>query len=150
MPEPYTLIKELNEHHYLGLMDLFSREYWTKNRNIEEIPFLLEHSPVVRGALSSLTGQLVGFARVITDFTYVATVYDLIIHPQHRRQGLGKILLKSILDDSRLKRVEAIELYCLPSLVPYYSQIGFQESPNGVVFMRKAGHSRNCETTMRL
>jgi GNAT superfamily N-acetyltransferase len=50
-------------------------------------------------------GKQVGFARVITDFTEFASIWDVFIDEPHRKQGLGKSLMKYLLEHPRLKGI---------------------------------------------
>src|SRR5688572_7223043 len=43
-------------------------------------------------------GKQVGFARVITDFTEFASLWDVFIDEPYRRKGIGKTLMKYIHD----------------------------------------------------
>jgi N-acetylglutamate synthase-like GNAT family acetyltransferase len=49
--------------------------------------------------------QQIGFARVITDFTEFAALWDVIIDEPFRGKGLGKTLMKYILEHPRLKGI---------------------------------------------
>lgn len=46
-------------------------------------------------------GTLVGLARVVGDGVSVAVIQDLIVHPGHQRRGLGRELLRRVLDVTR-------------------------------------------------
>ncbi|MDR3476943.1 MAG: GNAT family N-acetyltransferase [Gammaproteobacteria bacterium] len=50
-------------------------------------------------------GKQVGFARVITDFTEFASLWDVFIDEPHRKQGVGKALMKYVLEHPRLKGI---------------------------------------------
>lgn len=50
-------------------------------------------------------GKQVGFARVITDYTEFASVWDVFIDASHRHKGVGKTLMKFLLDHPRLKGI---------------------------------------------
>lgn len=47
-------------------------------------------------------GKQVGFARVITDFSEFASLWDVFIDEEHRRKGIGQTLMKYILEHPRL------------------------------------------------
>jgi ribosomal protein S18 acetylase RimI-like enzyme len=64
--------------------------------------------------------RLIGFIRVLTDFIYRAFIFDVIVKPTHRNQGLGKQLLDSVVHHPQLQSVEYFGLYCLPEMVPFY------------------------------
>lgn len=50
-------------------------------------------------------GKQVGFSRVITDFSEFASLWDVFIDEEHRGKGVGKELMKYILDHPRLKGI---------------------------------------------
>jgi predicted GNAT family N-acyltransferase len=81
-------------------------------------------------------GQLVGFARAITDGVFKAIIVDVIVAPEHRNRGVCRLLVEALLEHEELSRVSDFELYCQPELINLYRKWGFQEAPNGVVFMR--------------
>lgn len=47
----------------------------------------------------------IGFARIITDFTEFASLWDVYIDEAFRRRGIGKTLMKYILEHPRLKGI---------------------------------------------
>lgn len=49
--------------------------------------------------------QQIGFARVISDHTEFASLWDVFIDEPHRRKGIGKALMKYILDYPYLKGI---------------------------------------------
>ncbi len=50
-------------------------------------------------------GKQVGFSRVITDYTEFASLWDVFIDESHRKKGVGKALMKYILDYPYLKGI---------------------------------------------
>lgn len=50
-------------------------------------------------------GKQVGFARVITDFSEFASLWDVFIDEEHRGKGVGKQLMKYIMEHPRLKGI---------------------------------------------
>lgn len=50
-------------------------------------------------------GQQIGFARVISDYTEFASLWDVFIDEPHRGKGLGKTLIKYILEHPYLKGI---------------------------------------------
>ena len=46
-----------------------------------------------------------GFARVITDFSEFASIWDVFIDDTHRGKGVGKALMKYVLEHPRLRGV---------------------------------------------
>ncbi len=50
-------------------------------------------------------GKQIGFSRVITDYTEFASLWDVFIDEPYRRKGIGKALMKYILDYPYLKGI---------------------------------------------
>jgi GNAT superfamily N-acetyltransferase len=68
----------------------------------ERFPLVVENS-VCFGVFHQ--GKQIGFARVITDFSEFASLWDVFIDEEHRRQGVGKELMKYIFEHPRLKGI---------------------------------------------
>ena len=101
-------------------------------------PALREGSQI-RIGLTDDRGDLIGFARVITDYTFKALVFDVIVACAHRGKGLGEHLIKLVLEHPDLARVRHFELYCLPDVEPFYQRYGFSTEVGGVHLMRRDG-----------
>ena len=74
---------------------LLSETYWAAGRSRETVRITIDNS-VCFSVLSG--GRQVGFARVVTDHAVFAWIADVVIHPDHRRRGLGKFLMRCIQD----------------------------------------------------
>lgn len=68
----------------------------------ERFPLVIENS-VCFGVFYQ--GKQMGFARVITDFSEFASLWDVFIDEEHRRKGVGKNLMQYILEHPRLKGI---------------------------------------------
>ncbi len=101
---------------------------------------MLSASDVVVGLLEAESNELVGFARAITDQTYLAVVLDVIVDPAHRGCGLGARLLDELLARPELAEVENIELVCQPELVAFYRRSGFTEEVGRSLLMRRSSN----------
>jgi len=79
--------------------------------------------------------RLVGFGRVLTDFIYRATIWDVIVDKAYQRQGIGKEIVTRILNHPRLNRVE---LFWLCTRRPgFYEKLGFtSKEQTGMVWSR--------------
>jgi predicted GNAT family N-acyltransferase len=88
------------------------------------------------------TDRLVGFARVLTDYAYVALVLDVIVDESHRGSGVGAVLLDAVVNHPSLARVRSLELVCQPELVPFYRRWGFTDAVGGSRLMRRSADER--------
>lgn len=66
----------------------------------ERFPLVIEHS-VCFGVFYQ--GKQVGFSRVITDYSEFASLWDVFIDDDHRGKGVGKALMKYLLEHPELK-----------------------------------------------
>jgi GNAT superfamily N-acetyltransferase len=98
---------------------------------------MVEHSDYVFAANSLPDGRLVGFARVLTDRVFKALVFDVIVAPDHRADGIGRGLMEQIVGHSDLRKVAHLELYCLPEMAPFYERWGFSTDVSGLQLMRR-------------
>ena len=72
------------------LQDLYRYTGWGRSRSVEGIQAMLEGTSICFSARHQ--DKLVGFCRMITDFVYRATLWDVIVHPAHQGKGLGSSL----------------------------------------------------------
>jgi GNAT superfamily N-acetyltransferase len=68
----------------------------------ERFPLVIENS-VCFGVFYH--DKQVGFARVITDFSEFASLWDVFIDDEHRGKGVGKALMEYVLNHTRLKGI---------------------------------------------
>jgi predicted GNAT family N-acyltransferase len=98
---------------------------------------MVNNTDVFVTALDPATGRLLGFARVLTDFSYVALIVDVIVRPEWRARGIGSALMEAIVEDPRLAQVQSLELVCQEALEPFYSRWGFTSRVGGSRLMRR-------------
>lgn len=132
----YKVVEELNDKQLNDLLRLFENEWWTKARQPSEIRRMIDNSSLVIGLINDETDELIGFARVLTDTIYRAVIFDVIANENFRNNGIGKLLMNSILKHPLVRDVDRVELYCPDRLVPYYKKFGFSTDVNGSNLMR--------------
>lgn len=71
---------------------------------------------------------LVGFARSLTDFSFVAYMSDLAVRDSHQRKGIGRELVR--LTRTELGPATRLVLLAAPAAVDYYPQLGFTQHPS--------------------
>ena len=79
---------------------LLDTTYWAKDRTLDTIESSINHS-VCYGIYKDDTQ--VGFARCITDYTVMYWLADVVISQEHKNNGLGKLLVKTVVEDERFK-----------------------------------------------
>ncbi|THJ21265.1 MAG: GNAT family N-acetyltransferase [Nitrospira sp. CG24D] len=136
MPPPLKTTVTFSEKKSLQpeqLLTLFQQAPWAKGRTLNDARDMLRHTDV---ALCAWDGDhLVGFGRVLTDFVYRATIWDVIVDEAYQKQGIGAEIVQRILQHPRLKKVE---LFWLCTRRPgFYEKLGFSsKEQTGMVWNR--------------
>ena len=108
-------------HDYLS-----KQSYWAKGRSKEAVKTSIENS-ICFGVFDGQNQQL-GFARVVTDKATFAYLMDVFVLQGHRDQGVGKLLLKTVLQHPELQ----VKLFLLATedAHEFYNRYGFTELTN--------------------
>lgn len=115
------------------LIELFQvAAFWAADRRVEDLEIAIAHSNPVISAWQD--DQLIGFARATSDGVYRATIWDVVVHPDHQSKGIGRKLVETVLSHPHVNRVERV-----------YLMTTFKEK-----FYERVGFQRNSSTTMVL
>lgn len=128
-------VYSLSDRQLNDLHELYKNEWWTSNRTFEETKACVEGSPICIGLIND-QDELVGFARVLTDFIFKALIFDVIVSIDYRGLGLGDKLMSLIKTHPKLSKVRCFELYCLPEMFSYYRTHGFSAKVGEIKLMR--------------
>ena len=71
--------------------------------------------------------ELIGIARTLTDFAYVAYLADLAVDVAWQRRGIGRQLIEET--RQRLEPTCFITLLAAPAAQDYYAKVGFTPHP---------------------
>ena len=115
------------------LVRLYQQAPWSKGRTLEDAREMLRHTDVVVTAWDG--DVLIGFGRVLTDYVYRASIWDVIVDKAYQKQGIGTDIVQRILNHSRLKKVD---LFWLCTRMPgFYEKLGFSsKEQTGMVWSR--------------
>lgn len=130
-----NVIYSLAENYISQLHALYQQEWWSNSRTLEETRNCVAGSQICAGLISA-NDELVGFARVLTDFTFKALIFDVIVRKDHRKSGLGDQLISLIKSHEKLQSVKHFELYCRPEMYDFYGKHGFTLNTGEIQLMR--------------
>lgn len=109
-------------------IDLYNRSTLGERRPVDRPDIfagMLQHANLT---ITAWDGQrLVGIARTLTDFSYVAYLADLAVDAAYQRQGIGKRLVEET--KARLWPECVIVLLAAPLANDYYPRLGFEHHP---------------------
>ena len=115
------------------VLPLLRQAPWAKQRTLEDVRSMLRSTDLVLTVWDQ--ARLVGFGRVLTDFVFRATVWDVVVDKRYQRRRIGTELVQRILHHPKLARVE---LFWLCTRRPgFYERLGFDSKrQTGMVWAR--------------
>ncbi len=117
------------------LLALFDQADWAQGRAVEDIQRMLAETDVTISAWDGT--KLVGFGRVLTDYVFRASIWDVIVDMLYQDQDIGKGLVQRILTHSSLARVDLFWL-CTRRYQGFYASLGFSDKEQtGMVWDRR-------------
>jgi ribosomal protein S18 acetylase RimI-like enzyme len=116
------------------LVRLYAQAPWATGRSVEDARDMLAQTDL---AISVWDGpRLVGFGRVLTDYVYRASIWDVIVDKEYQGQDVGTQIMQRILHHPSLKRVELFWL-CTRDKQAFYEKLGFSaDEQTGMVWAR--------------
>lgn len=133
----YGNIATLTDAQISQLLELYQQEWWSKGRTLEDVRKLLCNSDYLFGICESRSEKLLAFARALSDCVYRAIVFDVIVAADYRRKGLGSLLIEQIVSHPELSKVECIQLFCLPEMIPFYEKFGFVQAEQSLLVRQR-------------
>ena len=118
-----TTVRDLTPADAEALTALYRDYEWWADRTTEDVRRALAGTAVAVGVEAD---DLVAAARVLTDYTYYAKVYDVIVAADSRGEGHGERLLEAVVDHPDLQAVDGLALSCREGLIPFYESVGFE------------------------
>ncbi|MGH7255551.1 MAG: GNAT family N-acetyltransferase [Nitrospirales bacterium] len=118
------------------LIRLFEQAPWAKGRRESDAKDMLAQTDL---AISAWDGdRLVAFGRVLTDYVYRASIWDMIVDRAYQGQDIGTEIVLRILHHPSLKRVDLFWL-CTRDKQSFYEKLGFSaKEQTGMVWARSA------------
>lgn len=119
-----TTVRDLDPADAPELTALYEDYEWWADRDVGDVRTALAETEVAVGVKAD--GDLVAAARVLTDYTFYATVFDVIVAADRRDEGFGEALMAGVRDHPDLQSTPGLSLLCREGLVPFYESVGFE------------------------
>ena len=109
-------------------IDLYKRSTLGERRPVDKpdvFAKMLKNADLIITAWDN--DKLVGIARTLTDYGYVAYLADLAVDIEYQKKGIGKKLVE--MTEENIDDTAHIVLLAAPAANEYYQKIGFTHNP---------------------
>jgi GNAT superfamily N-acetyltransferase len=100
--------------------------WWKEGMDQTRINDLIQGSFLFAVAIDITTGKAVGMGRVISDAISDAYIQDLVVLADWRNFGVGKMILDTLLEECKIRKIAWIGLIAEPGKEDFYSTLGFR------------------------
>lgn len=118
-------LRQYSEYKDSEILALYKAVGW---KNYYENPQMLkeayEHSLYILGAYAEK--ELVGIIRVVGDGHSIIYIQDILVLPAYQRKGIGRLLLKNVLEKYSQVYQKVLLTDDQPKTVQFYESMGFQ------------------------
>jgi len=101
--------------------------WWKDSYDPSRLDSLIKRSFAFAVVVDSSANKAIGMGRIISDGISDAYIQDLVILPEYRGQGIGKQLLKALLERCSSQGILWIGLIAEPDQDGFYSRLGFKQ-----------------------
>ena len=118
-----------------ALLPLFEQASWAHGRTVAETTEMLRQTDLFIAAWDD--NRVVGCGRVLTDYVYRASIWDVIVDAAYQGQDVGTEIMHRILNHPALQHVELFWL-CTRDKHAFYENLGFSaKEQTGMVWDRR-------------
>lgn len=104
--------------------------WWKDHYDKSAIKHLIKGSFVFAIAIDKKTGKTIGMGRVLSDGVSDAYIQDLVILSEFRAKGIGKKIVKKLINHCKSKNINWIALIAEPDQEGFYENIDFKQMKN--------------------
>lgn len=123
-----------------ALVDLYRAGGWWKEWwDPSHIRVLIRSTFLFVVAVHRISGRTVGMGRAISDGVSDAYIQDLVVLPDYRGQGVGKAILKRLVEVCTSRGIAWIALVAEPGTQEFYEDAGFSPMESHVPMLYREG-----------
>lgn len=115
------------------LQELYRFTHWGRSRTLDQIARMLQGSDLCFSVRCE--ERLVAFCRMLTDFVFRGSIWDILVHPDHQGKGLGSRMMNYALLHPAVKNIPIITSYS-SDLVAFVTHHGFEDRDGLMVLQR--------------
>lgn len=130
----YRITNDRKQINPKDVQRLLEQTYWAQGRSLATIARSMKNS-LCFGVFSP-AGELVGFARMITDYAVTYYVSDVVIDEAHRNKSIGTHLIKCMAESEEARGLNGVLLTTYAH--SFYEKLGFERNTQKCM-LRPAG-----------
>ena len=117
------------------LANLYRFTRWGRSRSVEDIDRMLAGTSMCFSVRHE--GRLVAFCRILTDFVYRASLWDIMVHPDHQGKKVGTALLDYAINHPAIRDIPLVITYT-SELAPFLVPHGFAPREGALMLLRRS------------
>ncbi len=117
------------------VLELYRANIWSSAEKPNELLAALRNSHAL--VTARLNGKLVGIGNAISDGYLVVYFPHMLVHPDHQRQGIGRLMMGRLLE--RYRDFHQLMLAADAEAVQFYESLGFSRAGRTVPMWVYAG-----------
>lgn len=87
-------------------------------------------------AAAEVEGRIVGIGRAISDRASDAYVQDVLVDPDFRKQGIGRLIVQELTEKVHGDGLRWIGVVAEKGSAPFYTPLGFEEMPGATPMLK--------------
>ncbi|MDH3724317.1 MAG: GNAT family N-acetyltransferase [Thermoleophilia bacterium] len=119
---PITIVEADLDRHFTGIVEVYRANEWSHAQNPERLRTAIELSSYA--VVATEGEQVVGFARAMSDGAFAVYIADILVLPELQRQGIGRSLVKELLDRYPMERFHHQVLVAERGAEGFYRRLG--------------------------
>jgi GNAT superfamily N-acetyltransferase len=129
----YVFYDSIRAVRAIELQELFRFTHWGRSRSLEQIERMLCGTDICFSIRRD--DRLVAFCRMLTDFVFRASIWDILVHPDHQGKGVGSQLMSYALGHPSVRDIPVITSFA-SDLVSFLKRSGFEHRDGLMVLHR--------------
>jgi N-acetylglutamate synthase-like GNAT family acetyltransferase len=113
--------------------------WWKDCYNPAGLKYLINGSFAFAVAIDKKSKKAIGMGRLISDGVSDAYIQDLVVLPEYRDKGIGREIVKTLINHCKKKEIHWVGLIAEPDQDGFYSNLGFKQMKNYIPMKYEKG-----------